>query len=176
MSTQALFEGFRGSSQDPGVTVHFDQVWFDQLSLEALLVDGNIVRYRARSHDGVQSWLVAVPADAPLDAVSRRLQREFVLAGKLDSAWAVRPLALIRLSRGPVLVYEDNGGALIFPPVDSTLAIGRFLRIAIGAARRQARCAEEHIEGVGGGCRHGADAMHVLAWVGCAGRGKGGHG
>ncbi|MBB5539912.1 hypothetical protein A8H39_31075 [Paraburkholderia fungorum] len=135
MSTQALVEGFRGSSQDPGVTVHFDQVWFDQLSLEALLVDGNIVRYRARSHDGVQSWLVAVPADAPLDAVSRRLQREFVLAGKLDSAWAVRPLALIRLSRGPVLVYEDNGGALIFPPVDSTLAIGRFLRIAIGAAR-----------------------------------------
>ena len=58
MSTQALVEGFRGSSQDPGVTVHFDQVWFDQLSLEALLVDGNIVRYRARSHDGVQSWLV----------------------------------------------------------------------------------------------------------------------
>ena len=62
MSTQALVEGFRGSSQDPGVTVHFDQVWFDQLSLEALLVDGNIVRYRARSHDGVQSWLVGVAA------------------------------------------------------------------------------------------------------------------
>ena len=91
MSTQALIDGFRGSAPDSGVTVHFDQVWFDQLSREALLVDGEIVRYRARSHDGVQSWLVAVPADVPSEAVSRRLQREFALAGKLDSAWAVRP-------------------------------------------------------------------------------------
>jgi predicted ATPase/signal transduction histidine kinase len=135
VSTEAFIEGLRGSSQDAGATVHFDQVWFDQLVLEALLVDGNIVRYRARLPDGAQSWLVAVPTDVPTEAVFRRLQREFAAADKLDSAWAVRPLALVRLSRGPILVYEDIGGALMLPPSDGGLAVGRFLRIAVGAAR-----------------------------------------
>ncbi|MFM0060890.1 AAA family ATPase [Paraburkholderia phytofirmans] len=135
MSTEAFIEGLDGSSPDAAVTVHFDQVWFDQLSLKALLVDGNIVRYRASSPGGTQSWLIAVPTDVPTEAVFRRLQQEFAPANRLDSAWAVRPLALVRLSRGPVLVYEDNGGALMLPASEGALAVGRFLRVAVGAAR-----------------------------------------
>ncbi len=135
MSTEAFADGLRAVSPDAGATAHFDQVWFDQLMLEALLVDGNIVRYRARKRDGAQSWLVAVPADVPSEAVFRRLAQEFAPADKLDSAWGVRPLALVQLARGPILVYEDNGGALLLPPADGTIALGRFLRIAVGAAR-----------------------------------------
>ncbi|MGF6933504.1 putative ATPase/signal transduction histidine kinase [Paraburkholderia sp. UCT70] len=134
MSTEAFIEGFRGASPEASATVHFDQIWFDQLVLEALLVDGNIVRYRARTPDGAQSWVVAVPTDLPSEAVFRRLQQEFAPADKLDSAWAVRPLALVRLARGPILVYEDNGGALVLPPADGTISLSRFLRIAVGAA------------------------------------------
>jgi len=134
LRTEAFVDGFCAASPDAGTAAHFDQAWFDQLVLEALLVDGNIVRYRARTHVGEQSWLIAVSADLPSEAVLRRLQREFALAGKLDSVWAVRPLALVRLSRGPVLVYEDLGGILIQPPADSSMALGRFLRVAVGAA------------------------------------------
>ncbi|MFM0074498.1 AAA family ATPase [Paraburkholderia sediminicola] len=134
MSTAAIIEGVRGSSPDSGVSVHFDQAWFDRLALEALLVDGNIVRYRARWQEGARSWLIAVPTDLPSDAVLRRLQQEFAPADRLESTWAVRPVALVRLSRGPVLVYEDNGGTLVLPPANGMIAVGRFLRIAVGAA------------------------------------------
>lgn len=141
MGAGAFIESVRGSSPDSGVTVHFDQEWFDRLALEALLVDGNIVRYRARSQDAAQSWLIAVPTDLPSEAVLRRLQQEFAPADQLDSTWAVRPVALVRLLRGPVLVYEDNGGTLVLPPANGMIAVGRFLRIAVGAAHalRRAR-------------------------------------
>ncbi|OAJ54888.1 hypothetical protein A6V36_08605 [Paraburkholderia ginsengiterrae] len=147
MSGGAFIEGGQGVSPDLGATMHFDQAWFDRLSLEALLVDGNIVRYRARSQDTTQSWLIAVPTDLPSEAVLRRLQQEFALAGRLDSSWAVRPLALVRLSRGPVLVYEDNGGTLVLPPADGRIAVSRLLRIAVGAAhalRRAHACGILH--------------------------------
>jgi hypothetical protein len=72
LSTAAIIEGVRGSSPDSGASVHFDQAWFDRLALEALLVDGNIVRYRARWQEGARSWLIAVPTDLPSDAVLRR--------------------------------------------------------------------------------------------------------
>lgn len=134
MSTGVFIEGVRRSSQESGVSAHFDQDWFDRLALEALLVDGNIVRYRARSQDAAQSWLIAVPTDLPSEAVLRRLQQEFAPADKLDSTWAMRPVALVRLLRGPVLIYEDDGGALVLPPADGMIAVSRFLRIAVGAA------------------------------------------
>ncbi|MGF6574837.1 putative ATPase/signal transduction histidine kinase [Paraburkholderia sp. GAS333] len=134
MSTEAFIEEFRGATSDSEATVQFDQDWFDQLVLDALLVDGNIVRYRARARESAQSWLIAIPADSPSEAAFRRLQQEFTLADRLDPEWAVRPLALVRLACGPVLVYEDNGGTLILPPADGTITLSRFLRIAVGAA------------------------------------------
>ena len=134
MSTEAIIEGARGTATDSGTAVHFDQAWFDQLVLEALVADGDIVRYRARAQDGARSWLIAVPADVPSETILRRLQQEFAFADRLDSAWAVRPVALMRLARGPILVYEDSGGVLVLPPADGTIALARFLRIAVGAA------------------------------------------
>ncbi|WP_186308106.1 AAA family ATPase [Paraburkholderia sp. BCC1884] len=135
MSTDAFIDGSRQASQDTAGAVHFDQLWFDQLALEALLVDGDIVRYRAYSQEAKKSWLIAVPGESSSEAVFRRLQQEFAPADRLDAAWAVRPLALAQLARGPVLVYDDNGGALVLPPADGTIGVGRFLRIAIGATR-----------------------------------------
>ncbi|WP_250493958.1 AAA family ATPase [Caballeronia sp. GAWG1-1] len=145
MSTEAFIDGTRKASFGSGIAVHFDQLWFDQLVLEALLVDGEIVRHRARTQDGARSWLVAAPAGPSSDAVLRRLGQEFAPAGKLDSAWAVRPLALLRLERGPVLVYEDQGGAPILPRADGTIALGRFLRIAVGAAQSLALAHERGV-------------------------------
>ncbi|WP_250467914.1 hypothetical protein [Caballeronia sp. GAFFF2] len=51
MSTEAFIDGTRKASSGSGIAVHFDQLWFDQLVLEALLVDGEIVRHRARTQD-----------------------------------------------------------------------------------------------------------------------------
>ncbi|CAN7727783.1 AAA family ATPase [Paraburkholderia terricola] len=137
MSTDAIIES-AGPGPGPGesaVVIHFDQSWFDQLLLEPLLIDGNIVRCRARSSDGLQSWFIAAATDVPSEAVFRRLQQEFAAASRLESTWAVRPVALLRLAKGPVLVCEDGGGALIHLAADGTIAPGRFLRLAVGAAR-----------------------------------------
>ncbi|MDE1182143.1 ATP-binding sensor histidine kinase [Paraburkholderia sp.] len=120
---------------DTRANPHFDQSWFDTLVLEALLVDGNIVRYRASTPDGAHAWLIVTATDHPSDTVVRRLQQELALAPKLEPAWAVRPVALVRLSRGPVLVCEDPGGALLHHAADGNLPVARFLRIAVGAAR-----------------------------------------
>jgi hypothetical protein len=135
LSTDAIIESPGPGPGESAVVIHFDQAWFDQLLLEPLLIDGNIVRYRARSSDGLQSWLIAAATDVPSEAVFRRLQQEFAAASRLESTWAVRPVALLRLAKGPVLVCEDGGGALIHLAADGTIAPGRFLRLAVGAAR-----------------------------------------
>jgi predicted ATPase/signal transduction histidine kinase len=135
LSTNAVVDGLRAVSPDAGVSVHFDQAWFDELVLEALLVDGDIVRYRARTRVAAHSWLLALPAEAHSVAVLRRLTNEYASADKLDSAWSVRPLALVRLLRGPILVCEDNGGMPLLPQADGTIGVGRFLRIAVSAAK-----------------------------------------
>ncbi|MGF6767534.1 putative ATPase/signal transduction histidine kinase [Paraburkholderia sp. GAS199] len=132
MSTDALIDSGRKSFPDSNLPPQFDQAWFDELILEALLVDGDIVRYRARSPDHKKSWLIAVSGELQSEAAFRRLQHEFAPADKLESAWAGRPRALIQLARGPVLVYDDFGGAIVIPPAQGPAAIGRFLRIAVG--------------------------------------------
>ena len=70
------------------------------------------------------------PTSAPLD----RLAHEYALKDELDSAWAVRPLELLRDRGRTVLVLEDPGGVLLSGLLNQPMEVGRFLRLAVGVA------------------------------------------
>ena len=79
--------------------------------------------------------LVVLPAsEQPTPATLDRLAHEYSLKDELDSAWAVRPLELLRDRGRTVLVLEDPGGELLSGLLGAPMEVGRFLRIAVGVA------------------------------------------
>jgi predicted ATPase/signal transduction histidine kinase/ActR/RegA family two-component response regulator len=104
---------------------------------ERLHEDGEFVLYRNRNRSSVngllQSTLVLAPArehTAPRSL--RRMEHEYSLQEELDSAWAVRPLALAQHQGRPVLVLEDPGGEPLDRLVGAPMELRQFLRLAIG--------------------------------------------
>jgi len=61
-----------------------------------------------------------------------RLAHEFDLKDDLESAWAVRPLELLREAGRTLLVLEDPGGEPLSTLLGPPMELGRALRIAIG--------------------------------------------
>jgi PAS domain S-box-containing protein len=76
-------------------------------------------------------WLTTEP---PLPAVVHRLTHEFGLRDHLESAWAVRPLELIRERDRTMLVLEDLGGELLDRHLGEPMDTLQFLKLAIGIA------------------------------------------
>ena len=100
--------------------------------------DGGLVFARGW-RDGTEAKrsgvLVAFPAsEQPAPAAVDRLTHEYSFKDELDSAWAVRPLELVRDRGRTILVLEDPGGELLGSVVGTPTDVGRFLRIAIGVA------------------------------------------
>lgn len=113
----------------------FNEQWLQSLSWQVLVVDGEIARYRVHSSLCSRKWLIAKSASLAADSVVRRIEREFDLRGALEPAWAVIPVALVPMPEGPLLILEDLGGQPLHDFADGTLSIGRFLRLAVGAAQ-----------------------------------------
>ncbi len=83
--------------------------------------------------DGGQSTvLVAQPtAEHPSSASLERLAHEYRLRDQLDSAWAARPLELVREGGRTLLLLEDPGGEPLAGLLTAPFETGRFLRLAI---------------------------------------------
>jgi predicted ATPase/signal transduction histidine kinase len=64
----------------------------------------------------------------------RRMENEFAIAGELDSAWAARPLELLRRSENATLILEDPGGYLLDSRLGTAFETTVFLRIAVSLA------------------------------------------
>src|SRR6516165_9234310 len=75
--------------------------------------------------------LVAPAADHPSPSRLDRLTHEYELKDDLDSAWAARPLALMRDADRTVLVLDDLGGEPLDRLLGGPTEVGRFLRLAI---------------------------------------------
>jgi PAS domain S-box-containing protein len=111
--------------------------------VQVLWEDGEHVFCRARrlGADGNRTAVLAMlPAtEHPSPGSLDRLAHEYGLKDELDGAWAVRPLALVRERGRNILVFEDPGGELLEGLLGAPMAVGLFLRLALGFAEAVAR-------------------------------------
>jgi PAS domain S-box-containing protein len=106
--------------------------------LEALWQDGDRVFHREERLGPDDQWspaLLVLPVrDHPSPSSLARLEHEYDLRDELDSAWAVRPLELVREGGRTMLVLEDPRGEPLARYVGTPMETEHFLRVAIGIA------------------------------------------
>src|SRR5208282_5568364 len=107
-------------------------------SPHVLWEDGERVFCRGQrlSADGEErEVLIVLPVgERPSPANLDRLAHQYELKDELDSAWAARPLELVREHGWTMLVLEDPGGEPLAPLLGAPMELERFLRLAIGIA------------------------------------------
>jgi len=115
-------------------------------ALESLRADGDFVLYRGRSDADPQPILVVVPSSKhPAQAALERLEHEYSLRTRIDPAWAVAPLALVREKGKTMLVLEDPGGQPLDLLLQRPFELAEFLRISVGLANALGRLHEHGV-------------------------------
>jgi len=106
--------------------------------VQLLWQDSERALYRAQHTDGQtrpRSVLtLRLTAEPPPRASVDRLAHEYGLKEHLESAWAVRPLELVRDRDWTMLLFEDPGGEPLDWHLREPMEAGRFLQLAIGIA------------------------------------------
>ncbi len=108
-----------------------------QYVLEALRTDEEFVLYRGEhsNQPGSPSIFLLAPASMPpAPETLRKIGHEYSLRDELDSAWAVRSLALSEHRGQMTLVLEDSGGETLDRFLPGPMEMTRFLRVAVGTA------------------------------------------
>ncbi|HUN96802.1 MAG TPA: serine/threonine-protein kinase PknK, partial [Bradyrhizobium sp.] len=84
---------------------------------------------------GERAVLIVQPAaEHPSHSSLDRLTHEFELKDELESAWALRPLDLVRKAGQTMLVLEDTPSEPLHKLLGAPIEVGRFLRLAVGMA------------------------------------------
>ena len=99
--------------------------------LEPLRQDEEFVLYRGRHsvQPGSPPVLLLAPTSTrPSLETQRKIGHEYSLRDELDSAWAVRPVALSEQSGRTVLALEDPGGETLDQSLPVRAGMTRFLR------------------------------------------------
>ena len=105
--------------------------------LEPLREGADFILYRVGGCCGSAAPVLAVAAavERPSPQSLRRLEHEYSLAAKLDTAWAAKPLALTRHEGRTVLILKDPGGEPLDRVLDQNNGrppdLTRFLHIAV---------------------------------------------
>jgi serine/threonine protein kinase len=105
--------------------------------LEPLRKDEEFVLYRSENSNqpGSPSVLLLAPASTrPALETLRKIEHEYSLRNELDSAWAVRSLALAEQRGQTMLVLEDPGGETLDRFLPGPIEMTQFLRFAVGLA------------------------------------------
>ena len=107
-----------------------------EYSLERLRDDGEFILYRGHAkHIEPASVLLLAPASTrPSPETLKKIDHEYSLRNELDSAWAVRPLALSERSAQTTLVLEDPGGETLDGFLSVSMEMTQFLGVAVGLA------------------------------------------
>src|SRR5215470_16651000 len=94
--------------------------------------------------DGKRHAVLAVfpAAEHPTPASLNRLAHEYELRGDLDSAWAVRPLQLVRERGRTVLILEAPEGEPLDRLICLPMEVGRFLHLAVAISAALGRLHE----------------------------------
>jgi len=110
---------------------------------ETLWEDGELVLSRGVRESEPCPLLAVAPASAqPPPESLTRLEHAYALRDELDSAWAARPLRLVRHRGQRMLLLEDPGGEPLARLLGKPWEITSFLRVAIGLATALARLHE----------------------------------
>ncbi len=105
--------------------------------LEPIRKDEEFVLCRGRDpgHTDTASVLLMSPVSKqPSPGTLKKLENEYSLKDELDSAWAVRPMALSRESGQMTLVLEDPGGETLDRLLPGPMEMTQFLGFAVGLA------------------------------------------
>ena len=106
-------------------------------NLVILSQDGEFVLYRGQTslQPCAPTFLLLAPASArPAPETLKKIEHEHSLRDELDSAWAVRPVALSQQAGQMALELEDPGGETLDRLLSSPLEIRLFLRLAVSIA------------------------------------------
>jgi len=105
-------------------------------SFNRLRDDGEFVLYRAHAKQiELPSVLLLAPASTrPSPETLKKIDHEYSLRSELDSAWAVRPLALSERGEQISLVLDDPGGETLDGFLSGAMEMTQFLRVAVGLA------------------------------------------
>jgi serine/threonine protein kinase len=112
-------------------------VELSQYVLEVLRRDEEFVLYRGEPSNQPCSPSVLLLASAsmgPAVETLRKIEHEYSLRNELDSAWAVRSLALSEQRGQTTLVLEDPGGEPLDRFLPGPMQVPQFLRFAVGLA------------------------------------------
>ncbi|NVH75769.1 AAA family ATPase [Paraburkholderia sp. JPY432] len=93
-----------------------------------------VLRRPSSSIAGHNELFARLAAEKPLPASIDRLTHEFGLKDELDSAWAVRPMRLVREEGQVLLALEDPGGEPLARLLGAPLELGHFLELATAIA------------------------------------------
>ena len=104
--------------------------------LQPIREDSEFVLYRARAKTLEPSSILLLSplSSRPSLETLRKIDHEYSMKGELDSAWAVRPLALSRWDDKKALVLEDLGGEPISRLIRGPMETKPFLWLAIALA------------------------------------------
>ena len=106
-------------------------------SADVVRKDDAFVLYRdePRKRGDAASRLFLTPLNTrPTPEILEKLSHEYSLRDVLDSAWAIRPVALSQHSGKPTLEFEDPGGEPLDRLLRGPMEMTQFLRIATGLA------------------------------------------
>ncbi|WP_028748194.1 AAA family ATPase [Rhizobium mesoamericanum] len=114
--------------------------------MDVLWEDGDRVFHRERRRGADGKWnsvlVVFSPLEHPTLPSLERLVHEYELKDELDSAWAVRPLELVREGGRTLLVLEDPGSEPLARRLGTPMKTALFLRLAVAIAAALGRAHE----------------------------------
>ncbi len=120
-----------------------------------LVLDGFRLNPFIRIHDALhvyrgvrladQSQVLVQVALHSTPSILAHQKHEFDLRGDLNPAWAVQPLALLRVEPYTALVQQDPGGELLEHLLGTAMPVSLFLRLAIGMTQAVAALHQQEI-------------------------------
>src|SRR5260370_4365325 len=100
-------------------------------AVEPLRKDHEFVLYRGHSKEAPSVFLLTTVSLRPAPETVKKLEHEYELREELDSAWAVRSLAISELHGQTTLVLEDPGGDTLDRFLPGPMEMTQFLRFAV---------------------------------------------
>ena len=120
--------GLDTKAEDPSAQIQ--QTRFSDYILDPIRKDEEVVISRGKDPgrtDAPSVLLVSTVSKQPSPGTLKKLENEYSLKDELNSAWAVRPLALSQESGQATLVLEDPGGKTLDRLPPGPMEMGQFL-------------------------------------------------